>query len=353
MKAAVYHGPSDVRVEDVAEPAGPRPGEVVLDVVRASICGTDSSEWAHGPLLVPLRERHAASGHLGPVILGHELVGRVAAVGDGVVGLAVGDRVVSGAGVSCGQCAWCLAGRTNLCERYYTLGLHRDGGLAEQVATPARICRVVPDQCSDTNAAFAQPLAVALHAVRRGNPAPGEAVAVIGVGGIGSFAVVAAAARGVAPLIALDVDDRRLETAAALGATSAVNVTGRDVARTVRELTGGHGADVVIEASGAPTAPADAISATRRGGRVVLVGLQAAPRELDLFALAVHEIDVITTLAHVCDVDLPAALAILAAEDLTGVVMDRLIPLDHVVDEGLRPLAERRARGKIVVDPQR
>jgi len=340
MRAAVYHGPQDIRVEAVPDPSDPGPGEVVLDVLRAAICGTDASEWAHGPLLAKP-----------PVVLGHEFVGRVAAVGDGVDGLRVGDRVVSGAGVSCGRCDWCRAGRTNLCERYYTLGLHVDGGLAERVTTPAAICRAVPDPVSDDGAAMAQPLAVALHAVRRSGLRAGDACAVIGVGGIGAFVVAAAAARGAAPLIAVDIDAGRLETARRLGAHETIDARDRDLAATIREATGGEGAHVVIEASGAPHAPAAALQATRRGGRMLLVGLQSAPRELDLFAFAVREVDVHTTLAHVCDVDLPESLELLAGSDLVDVVLDRVIALDRLVPDGIRPLAERTAKGKIVVAP--
>jgi threonine dehydrogenase-like Zn-dependent dehydrogenase len=342
MKAAVYHGPQDIRISSVPEPAEPRAGEVVLDVLRASICGTDSSEWLHGPHLCRP-----------PVVLGHEFVGRVAAVGEGVDGLAVGDRVVSGAGVSCGECEWCLAGRTNLCARYYTLGLHVDGGLAERVATPAFICRRVPDALDDDAAAMAQPLAVGLHAVRRSGAAPGKSCAVIGAGGIGAFVVAGAAERGADPLIVVDIDEARLETARRLGAHVTVDARGRDdLAGAIREATDGEGAHVVIEASGAAHAPAAALAAARRGGRVLLVGLQSAPRELDLFSFTVREVDVATTLAHVCDVDLPESLELLARGELAQTVLDRVIPLDALVEEGIRPLAERTAKGKIVVDPK-
>ena len=109
------------------------------------------------------------------MVLGHEFTGTVAAAGEGAGPLAPGTRVVSGAGVSCGECDWCAAGRTNLCARYQTLGLHLDGGLAELVRSPAAICRAVPDGLDDTAAAMAQPLAVALHAARRGGAGPGRA----------------------------------------------------------------------------------------------------------------------------------------------------------------------------------
>jgi (R,R)-butanediol dehydrogenase/meso-butanediol dehydrogenase/diacetyl reductase len=117
------------------------------------------------------------------------------------------------------------------------------------------------------------------------------------------------------------------------------------------ELTGGVGFDVVIEASGAPHAPAAAIAAARRGGRVLLVGLHGAPREIDLTRMTLREVDVFTTVAHVCDSDIPAALALLAESDVARVVAGPRISLGALVESGLRPLAERRATGKILVDP--
>ena len=142
MMAAVFHAPGDVRIEPVPEPPPPGPGELLIRVTKAALCGTDSAEWDHGPLLARP-----------PVVLGHEFTGEVVAAGDGTSGFVPGTRVVSGAGVSCGRCEWCAAGRTNLCARYQTLGLHRDGGLAELVLSPAAICRAVPDGLDDTGAA--------------------------------------------------------------------------------------------------------------------------------------------------------------------------------------------------------
>ena len=340
MKAAIYHGPGDIRIESVADPDGPRADELIIEVDRAAICGTDSSEWAHGPLLARP-----------PVVLGHEFVGRVVALGPQADGFSAGDRVVSGAGISCGACAWCRVGRTNLCAEYRTIGLHVDGGLAEYVRSPGFVCRRVPDEVSDDAAALAQPLAVALHAVRRSGLEPGQACAVIGVGGIGAFIVAAAVARGASPLIALDIDDARLETARRLGAPVTANVRDRSLSEAILEHTDGAGAHVVIEASGAPGGPAGALAAARRGGRVLIVGLQSEPREIDLLSFTVREVDLITTLAHVCDVDLPDSLTLLASSDLARVVIERTITLAGLVEDGIRPLAEGRARGKIVVAP--
>jgi (R,R)-butanediol dehydrogenase / meso-butanediol dehydrogenase / diacetyl reductase len=342
VKAAVFHGAQDVRIEEVAEPADPASGGVVLEVLRAAICGTDASEWDHGPIL-------CRPG----VVLGHEFVGRVTAIGADVDGLHVGDRVVSGAGISCGRCAWCRAGRTNLCAEYRTLGLQVDGGLAEYVASPASICRVVPDQVDDDAAAMTQPLAVALHALSRVALQRFESVAVIGVGGIGSFIVAGAAHRAAeGRVVALDIDPQRLATAVALGADEAIDASGRELGDLLLELTDGVGFDVVIEATGAPHAPAAAVKGARRGARVLFVGLHGAPRELELTPMILREVDVYTTVAHVCDTDIPAALSLLAESSVASITAGPRIPLEELVSEGLRPLAERRATGKILVSPR-
>src|SRR4029453_9189419 len=146
VRAAVFNGPRDVRIENVPEPAPPGRGEVLLEVVRAAICGTDAAEWDHGPIL-------CRPG----VVLGHEFVGRVAAAGVGVMDFKVGGRGVFGAGISGGHCRWCRDGRTNLCSHYRTLGLQVDGGLAELVVSPAAICRDVPGHCDDAPEARGKP----------------------------------------------------------------------------------------------------------------------------------------------------------------------------------------------------
>ncbi len=352
MRAARYHDVGDVRVESVPDAPPPRHDEVRLEVLRAAICGTDASEYAYGPLQIPIHFEHPGNGRRGPVTLGHEFVGRIESIGSGVEGLSVGQRVVPGAGVWCGSCEWCLAGRTNLCARYYTHGLQADGGLAEYATVPARTCRAVPDCIGDDAASVAQPLAVALHAVRRGKPAPGQVAVLIGVGGIGHFALAALADAAPSALVAVDVDRDRLAHARATGASHVVDPSNSDPIALVRELTGGLGAHLVIEASGAPPSPALAIELVRRGGTIVLVGLQAAPCKLDLASLVLNEVTVVTTVAHVCDEDLPKALDLLRDAALGEEAIDRVIPLEAVVTDGLIPLVERNVRGKIVVRPR-
>jgi (R,R)-butanediol dehydrogenase/meso-butanediol dehydrogenase/diacetyl reductase len=351
MRAAVYHGQGDVRVESVPSPLAPEPGAVRLKVLRGAICGSDSSEYAHGPKLISALDRpHPGSGHKGPVVLGHEFVGRVVELGDGVESLALGDRVVSGAGVSCGECAWCRAGRTNLCARYYTLGFHRDGGLAEEVVSPAQICAQVPDGCDDDAAAMAQPLAVALHGLNRAGLGAEDSLAIIGVGGIGAFVVAAAVARGNRNVIAIDVDRARLETASRLGAAEIVDAREHDPVRSVIEFTGGDGVDVAIDSAGAPGTLNQALHAAGRGGRLLMLGIPASPPELDALDAILREVDLITTVAHVCGSDLPEALDLLAESGIAERVVEGMIDLDRIVPDGLVPLADGSAKGKILVD---
>jgi (R,R)-butanediol dehydrogenase/meso-butanediol dehydrogenase/diacetyl reductase len=301
--------------------------------------------------MLPTERRHPASGHHGPTVLGHEFAGTVAAQGLDVAGDWTGRRVVSGAGVSCGDCDWCRAGRTNLCASYWTVGLSADGGLAGYVAVPASTCVAVPDGLTDDAAALAQPLAVGLHAVRRAGVPAGSDVVVIGAGAIGSFVLAGLPAARPLRVIAIDVDPARLAAASALGASVTVDASVDDLVAAVRDVTNGRGADIVIEASGAPGNAQRAVDAVARGGHVLLVGLPHEPQALDLAGLTLREIDLRSTVAHVCGEDVPAALDVLAGTDLAGRLVDRVIPLDRLVPDGLEAMLDGTARGKILIDP--
>jgi (R,R)-butanediol dehydrogenase/meso-butanediol dehydrogenase/diacetyl reductase len=349
VRAAVYHGRRDVRVQDVDEPGEPGAGAVLIEVTRASVCGTDIGEFVHGPRMIPLHQRHPASSHLGPVILGHELTGRIVAVGSSVDQVHVGDRIVPGAGSWCGKCSRCREGRVNLCEKYFVYGLHAAGGLAERVVLPGKMCHPLPAGCTDDEAALAQPLAIALHAIRRSGARRDDSVAVIGVGGIGSFLIAAARTLQPAPLIAIDLDAERLNHAMRLGADVLLEAGSDDVAAAVRGHTGGEGADVVIEASGSAGGLALALSVIRYGGRVHLVGLPAKPSTIDLHRCVVHEIEFSSSNGHVCGTDIPEALDLLAARELGALVTDRVIDLERLVPDGLEPMAAGATHGKVVV----
>ena len=348
MRAAVLYAPHDLRVEERPEPEC-RSGEVLIEVSYNGLCGTDATEYTKGPLMVPLTVVHAGSGHVGPTILGHEFIGTVVDAGPDDQSWK-GRRVASGAGVWCGTCDWCRRGRTNLCARYYTLGLSTHGGLAQFVAAPVCTLREIPAGCADVDAALAQPLAVGLHAVSRAGVRPGATVAILGAGAIGSF-VLAALTGHDGPVIALDIDPDRLGTARELGATQTHLVDAQASPADLRGLIP-EGADVVIESSGVPGSAQRAFALAARGGSVLLVGLTKQPQPVDLADLVLREVDVHTTVAHVCDADLPAALDLLTRRPLASVVLDQVVPLTDAVAAFDR-LASGAARGKIVVDTRR
>jgi len=294
-------------------------------VRRSGICGTDATEWATGPVMVPLHRRHPASDHLGPMIPGHEFVGEVV---DVRAGLPAGTLVAAGAGVWCGQCDRCALGRTNICRAYYTLGLNAPGGLAEYVAVPTRTLRRLPADLSFDAAVMAQPLAVGLHAARRAGVRDGESVVIIGAGAIGTFVLTGLSHLHHADVTVIDLPGAKLERAAKLGANRTLSAQ-EDVVDRVLENTRGRGAD----------------------GRVLAVGLPEDKTTVDLFALTLREVTVDSTVAHNCDEDLGPALEILSEGTLGPLLLHSVIRLDDLVDLGLEPLAKGRIDGKVVVSP--
>ena len=227
------------------------------------------------------------------------------------------------------------AGRTSA-RRYYTLGLSTHGGLAERVSAPASTLVEIPEGCAAVEAALAQPLAVGLHGVERAGVEPGQHVVVLGAGAIGSF-ILAGLSGHDGPVAVVDVDPARLAVARVLGATE-THLVERD--STLEELQDRipDPVDVVVESSGAPGAAARAMGLAARGGRVLLVGLVKAPQELRLADVVLREIDVRTTVAHVCGTDLPRALDLLARRPLSSTIGVRVVALESVVDDGFEPL---------------
>ncbi len=348
MKAAVYYGAHDVRIEDRPVPQH-GDGEVLLRVLRSGMCGTDATEWRSGPHLFATRDTpHPVTGHAGPMIFGHEFIGEVVETGPGSF-FAVGDQVASGAGVWCGECPRCLEGRTNLCWNYRTLGLNVDGGMAEFVAAPEKMLTPIPDGLSLDAAGLSQPLAVGLHAARRSGVADGDRVVLIGAGAIGTFVLAGVLSLADADVTVVDFAGPRLDRAARLGAAR-ILATSDDVVAEVLETVHPRGADVVIEASGAPGQLANAIRMVRSGGTVLQVGLPAGPPEVDIASLVIREITVRTTNAHVFAQDLAPALELLANSELAHELLDSVHPLDDIADL-LELLATGKLEGKVLFDP--
>jgi L-idonate 5-dehydrogenase len=262
MRAVVVHGAGDLRVDERPDPT-PGPGEVLIAMEWGGVCGSDLSYWRHG-----------ASGTAvlsAPLVLGHEVAGRIAAVGAGVTGQEVGRPVTVHPAELVGD--GCLperiAGRTNLYPRIRYFGSaafdpHTDGGFSELRVVRADQVRPLPQGVSTEHGALAEPLAVALHAVHRAGDLRGRDVVVNGAGPIGSLVVAAARYRGAATVVAADIADSSLAVAKALGADETRNLAAGD--------TLPEDAELVFEASGAPAALGGVLRATARGGTVVQVG---------------------------------------------------------------------------------
>lgn len=347
MKAAVYYGAGDVRIEEVPRPAA-GPGEVLLRITRTGMCGTDGSEWKAGPKVFPVEKRHPHSGHLGPLVFGHEFIGEVVESQD--PRFAPGERVACGAGVSCGECERCREGRTNLCTSYRTYGLNVEGGMAQYVAVDADTLVPLPDELPDDAAGLTQPLAVGLHAARRAGARAGDRVVLIGAGAIGTFVLAGLKHLADVDVTVVDFAGSRLERALRLGADRVVAVDGEDFEERMAELQGS--VDVAIEASGARGQLNRAIGLARDGGTVLQVGLPTGQQEVDIHQLVFREITIRTTLAHVCSDDMPEAVEILRTTGLAGELLDSVRPLEDLPAQ-LDRLVSGGLEGKVLFDPFR
>ena len=272
MRAAVWHAAKDVRVDQVADPKPPRHGRVLVEVALASICASDIAEFRDGPHVIPVTRPHPLTGRVAPVTLGHEYVGRVVAVGAEVANVEVGNRVCGDACIRCGTCYWCLRGEYNICERGGSVGFHADGAFAQFVEVPAYTLYRLPDNVSDRHGTVVEPLAVALHALRRAEFRAGESVVVMGYGMVGAGVAVIARAIGAGQVLVVEPSRHRAELAERMGIQQVLRGTDLDLRREVRNRTG-VGADLVVDCSGVPSVLGGALDATRRGGRLVLCGI--------------------------------------------------------------------------------
>jgi (R,R)-butanediol dehydrogenase/meso-butanediol dehydrogenase/diacetyl reductase len=349
MRAARWHGRGDVRVEDVPVPR-PGPGEVLLRVSWCGICGTDIEEYRDGPVVIPVERPNPLTGQRAPVTLGHEFAGEVAEIGPGVDGIAVGDRVVPDICLFCGECHYCRRHEYALCVSWAAIGFHGDGGLAEYVKVPARMCARLPDEIGDEEAALIETTEVAVRAVRKAGIRLGDSVAVVGDGAVGLITLQVARAAGATTVILLGHRTTRLDIGRRLGASAAFDTTHPGWARSVAHMTDGLGVDAAIECGGRAEAIRDSIAATRKGGRIVLLAVLGAAVPVDTWAIVEGERTVIGSVQHHFDEDLPIAVRLMAS-GLVDVrpLITRRISLERVVADGFAAPGAGRHDIKILV----
>jgi (R,R)-butanediol dehydrogenase / meso-butanediol dehydrogenase / diacetyl reductase len=269
MKGAAYlgHGRLGTVAVDVAPPG---PGELQIAVAYCGLCGTDL-HIAHGDMDARVRT---------PLVFGHETSGTVAAVGAGVRDWAVGDPLTVMPLIWDGTCAACLAGHQHICQNLVFVGIDSPGGLQQRWNVPASIAVRLPAGLSLRTAALVEPVAVAVHDVRRSELQVGDRAVVVGGGPIGLLIAVVARDAGADVLVA-EVDDTRRARIAGLG-LRVIDPRADDLAGEVERWTDGTGADVVFEVSGAAAAARSTTALAKVRGTIVVVAIHTAPRELDL-----------------------------------------------------------------------
>lgn len=312
MRALLLAEIGRLAVVDIPRPALERPDDVLVRVRAVGVCGSD----LHGYL-----------GHTGrripPLVMGHEAVGDVVAVGPGVRGLSPGSRVATHTVAACGRCAQCLAGARSLCVDRRILGMSAPGAYAEFVAWPEASLTELPSSLSFEHGALAEPLAIALHAVGLARIRPGDSVFVAGAGPIGVLVLALVRLAGARRILVSDVHSTRRDLAVVLGADVVIDATEQDPVQIAREQTGGSGVDVAFEAVGAAVTAGQTTEAVRNGGTVVWLGNNADRIEIGMQTIVTRNLCVRGAYGQTIE-EFERALALLAGG---------AIPADTIVNK--------------------
>jgi threonine dehydrogenase-like Zn-dependent dehydrogenase len=339
MKACVYHGPHDLRVEQVPDPQVADNG-IVVKVKACGICGSD------------LHYYHSGGQFLKPgAIMGHEFSGDVVAVGRSVSGVNVGDRVTAASCLSCGRCVRCKAGQPAFCSQLQMVGFGISGACAEYVAipdaAPGSTVFTLPDEMSYEKGALMEPFSVGVNAAQRAGLTPGDTVVVFGAGVIGLSAVMALKAMGCGRLIVTDLSHRRLDAARRVGADVVIDAGAEDVPRRIGEETEGMGVDIAVECTGVRRPFLQAMRVLRVDGALVQVGVFSAAFEFNPVTITDKSLRIIGCMGGDCaaSMDLLRTGAV-NAEDL----VTHTFPLERIV-EAFDVQSDAQQSIKVMVQP--
>jgi (R,R)-butanediol dehydrogenase / meso-butanediol dehydrogenase / diacetyl reductase len=315
MRRALYTGDRTVTVEDCAG-VPPGVGEVRIEVAYTGICGTDL-HILHGTM-----DNRVST----PAVIGHEMSGRIAELGPGVEGWAVGDPVTVMPLDWCGECPACRGGHSHICHNLNFVGIDSAGSMQGSWTVPARLLVRLPDGLPLTQAALVEPTAVAVHDVRRGQVRAGEKVVVVGGGPVGLLVASVAGSVG-ADVLVLELDERRREVASRIGLNTMDPAT-QDVARHVGEWTAGAGADVAFEVSGSASGVTAATDLLAVRGRLVMVAIHSVPREVNLFRLFWRELTIVGARVYEREDFERAAELVATGQVPAGELISWIVPLD-------------------------
>jgi (R,R)-butanediol dehydrogenase/meso-butanediol dehydrogenase/diacetyl reductase len=344
MRAAVWHGRRDVRLEDVAEPDSPQGEDVLLEVCWTGICGTDLHEYLGGPIFIPPT--------LQRVVLGHEFSARVVDVGRDVTGVGVGDRVAVIPHRVCRACHFCRRGMYQHCRQLEVVGITRDGAFARYtIARQDQLVRL-PSSVPDEVGALVEPLAVTLRAMQLPKARLGDTIAIIGAGPIGLCGVATARAAGLGDIFVVEKMPGRAQLAQKLGATQIIDPGQSDPVEAILELTEGRGVDVSLECVGLVATMNQAIEMARPDGLAVLLGIAEDGGDLELGRAVAGEKEIHGCIGYF-EGEWQAVVDLLETGRLDPAPMiTHRIEVDEIIEGGFRTLVEEKDRSaKVLVHP--
>lgn len=340
MLQQVMTAPGKIEFREIEMPV-PKAGEVLIRIMKIGVCGSDIHVW-HG--------KHPFTSY--PVTQGHEVSGEIAALGAGVENLEVGQKVTIQPQVVCGKCYPCRHGKYNLCETLKVMGFQTTGVASEYFAVDAAKVTPLPQEMSFDEGAMIEPLAVAVHAVRKFGDMQGMRVAVLGAGLIGILVAQAAKGMGAESVLITDISDLRLEKARQCGVDFCVNTREADFGEALVSSFGPDKADVIYDCAGNNVTMGQAIRCARKGSTIILVAVFAGMAEVDLAVLNDHELDLNTTMMYRNEDYLEAIELVRAGKvDLKPLISKHFAFRDYA--EAYRYIDENRETTmKVIIDVQ-
>jgi len=320
MRRVVIKGKNDVIVENIADPK-PGHGELCIEIAYCGICGSDLHALKGSHPFIPL-----------PVAPGHEFSGNVIAIGKGVTGFKIGDRVTCEPNLVCGECYNCKTGHYNICENLRVMGCQSVGAMADYFIEKKKKTIHIPDKLTLKNAVLVEPLAVGVHAVKKAGVLFGKNVVIIGAGTIGLMVLTCAIQAGAKHIIVADLSNKRLSFAKKIGATQIINAKKENIVKKIISEKPFEGFDVVFECVGSENSTRDAMEIVRKGGRIVVVGVFESEIKVRMADVQDREMEIVGTLMYIRR-DITNAIDIIANGHLrTELFISKEYPLEEAKD---------------------